>query len=244
MNNNYRNRLFDDYGKTHIAYLDGEEEHKKKWFLRYGELNYLKHINSFDRNKTTILEIGCNRGYLLYVLNIWGFTKLFGIDLSPDDVEKAQQLVPMADIECGDACMYLDKTLHGFDIIILKAVLEHVHKNDSVLFLEKIKNSINPGGMVIIDVPNMDWLFASHERYMDFTHEVGFTPQSLAQIMRAVFPNVRIHPADHIILSSRIKDMRKRLVRRIMSKLLSWADPAGVENYIWYRSIIGIGKND
>ena len=53
---------------------------------------------------------------------------------------------------------------------------------DRVLpLLEKISSSLKPDGMAIIDVPNMDWILGQHERYMDFTHEVGFTRESLAQ---------------------------------------------------------------
>ena len=57
--------------------------------------------------------------------------------------------------------------------------------------------ALRAGGAVLIDVPNMDWLFAGHERYMDFTHELGFTQESLSQLLGGVFSEVVVRPVDN-----------------------------------------------
>ena len=69
--------------------------------------------------------------------------------------------------------------------------MEHIEKNRILEFLELVNNSLIEGGIALIEVPNMDWIWASHERYMDFTHEVGFTKESLRQIMRNFFDDYR-----------------------------------------------------
>ncbi len=48
----------------------------------------------------------------------------------------------------------------------------------------------------MIDVPNMDWIWASHVRYMDFTHECGFTEESLIEVLKPQFQNIQISYED------------------------------------------------
>jgi 2-polyprenyl-3-methyl-5-hydroxy-6-metoxy-1,4-benzoquinol methylase len=242
MNDNYSEKLFTNYSRTHLAYLDSDEESKIEWFISYVRQNYLSYIDKFDRKSSKILDIGCNKGYLLLALNYLGFESLHGVDLSPDDLKRAKTILPIGNFLCIDAFDYLSENVGQFDVITLKAVLEHIPKNKILILLEHIKKAIRGDGMVIIDVPNMDWLFATHERYMDFTHEVGFTQESLRQVMNAVFRRVEIRPVDHIPSSSAIINLKKRVSRFFLNKLFSWADPQGAENLIWARSIIAVGR--
>lgn len=242
MNDNYRKRLFRLYDETHVRFLDSSDEEKIAWFRKYASANYSPHIKKFNKETSRILEIGCNKGYLLSVLGQWGYQKLFGIDLSPEAVQKAKTLVPDAEMSCVDASQYLGGRKNYFDVVILKAVLEHVPKKDIFPFLNAIRESLRNGGLVLIDVPNMDWFFASHERYMDFTHEVGFTKESLRQVMSQVFKEVSIATADNIFVSSFVEEIKKRTARFLLGKLFFWADGQGGAGNIWHRTIIGAGK--
>jgi trans-aconitate methyltransferase len=178
---------------------------------------------------------------MLAALSSFGFRNLHGVDLSPDDIEKAKALTPHAHVTCEDAIDYLEEQKTRFDIIILKALLEHTPKPQVLRLLEGIRESLSPRGIVIIDVPNMDWLFAPHERYMDFTHEIGFTTESLRQTMNNVFCEVRIEPVDHLSSGSLRDRLRQRFARFFLGKLLLWADEQGAKNPIWARSLIGVG---
>lgn len=238
----YNKILFEKYHQIHGAFLDEDEQAKFIFFKKYFAKNYFQHLKPFN-SQLKILEIGCNKGYLLNAISKSGFQHVFGIDLSPEDIEFAKKNNPeiAENIICADAYTYLANHEKHYDAIILKAVLEHVPKNDSIKLLEKIEQALNDKGTVIIDVPNMDWLFASHERYMDFTHEVGFTKESLAQLMRIHFTEVKIIPVDHHNPDSFFKILKKKLSRLIINKLLNWTDPEGAMNPIWHRSIIGTG---
>lgn len=238
----YRRDLFSAYDTTHVAYLDSSDQSKLDWFLEYARENYLRYLSEYDRSTSSVLDIGCNKGYLLAALSTFGFEHLGGVDLSPDAVEKARVLIPDADIHRGDAKEFLDNHKGQYDIIIAKAVLEHVPKDAVIPLLKTVKGGLKPGGSAIIDVPNMDWLFASHERYMDFTHEVGFTKESLRQILNIVFSEVQVVPVDNIRSISFLSAAKKRVARFILGKLFLWADAEGAANPIWARSIIGVGK--
>jgi 2-polyprenyl-3-methyl-5-hydroxy-6-metoxy-1,4-benzoquinol methylase len=237
----YRQRLFTNYDETHVKYLDIDEDAKLAWFQQYAQDHYLVHLTHYACASAAVLDIGCNRGYLLAALASIGFRHLVGIDLSPADVARARMIVPTAEVVCVDAFDYLSNHVNRFDIVIMKAVLEHTPKQETIPLLEKIEQALKPGGMALIDVPNMDWLFAQHERYMDFTHEVGFTSESLRQVMTNVFSNVTVVPVDNIRTMSTLGNLKKRIGRYLLGTLLMWADPQGASTHIWARSLIGVG---
>src|SRR4051812_31593848 len=103
MPDNYRSKLFSSYNMTHVSYLDADDQSKLGFFIEHARINYLPYLNHLDRNSTEVLEIACNKGYLLAALHSFQFKKLYGVDLSPLDVERAKQLVPNADILYADA---------------------------------------------------------------------------------------------------------------------------------------------
>lgn len=242
MSMNYREKLFLSYDTTHEIYLDSGDEVKINWFLKYFESNYLQHIQELEKKNPSILEIGCNKGYLLNAMYKFCYNNLHGVDLSDNDIEKAKVIVGEAKLFRMDANEYLKDNKEKFDVIILKAVLEHVEKRNVLTLLANVRSSLNDSGIVIIDVPNMDWLFASHERYMDFTHEVGFTLESLRQIMKNIFTEVNVFEGSDYFSYSFRERFKLKLARFILGKALLWADPQGASTPIWTRSIIGVGK--
>ena len=245
MSEEYRDRLFSSYNATHVAHLDVDQAAKQNWFVAYTRENYLPLIEVLERSSAEVLELACNKGFLLQALSNLGFKRLRGIDLSPDDVAQAQKIAPQATIICGEAFEYLNQNAEQFDLIILKALLEHLPKNQVIPLLEAIKYSLRPGGIVLIDVPNMDWLAANHERYMDFTHEVGFTRESLAQVMRNVFNEVSIRssaePPEPGLKGFVIRTMRPivRMCVWIFLRIIG----EGASDVWWHsRSIIAVGR--
>lgn len=242
MSIHYKDLLFSNYNRTHLSAVDGEDPRAKiDWFNKYVQLNYLPHLQCCSRDDIQILEIGCNKGFLIFALASAGFRKLKGIDLSPDDIQFAKQLVPEAEVLCGDAESHLEKATESYDFIILKAVLEHVDKGKVVPLLMKIRDALRPNGRVIIDVPNMDWLMAQHERYMDFTHEVGFTRESLAQVMRNVFRDVQVMKARPVVESRRL-DLVRPFVLRCMNWLFRILGEGSSELWWDCRSIIAVAR--
>ncbi len=246
MEGDYRSRLFSTYDATHISHLDTEDSAKLEWFARYAALNYFKLLDTFDKNTIEVLEIACNKGYLLKALWDHGLRRLHGVDLSTDAVAKAQGIIPGATIVCSSAGAYLQEHPAKFDVIFLKAMLEHTHKDETLLLLEQIKSALKIAGLVIVDVPNMDWLFATHERYMDFTHEAGFTKESLAQVMRNVFENVVINKSTPVVergLKTRVGALLRPALISVVDILLRIVGE-GASDVWWHnRSIIATGRN-
>jgi SAM-dependent methyltransferase len=214
-----------------------ESDYRSRLFSTYNA-THISHLDTDDQAK---LE-----WFSKYAASNYGFRNPHGVDLSPDDVAHAATLVPEATITYAAADAYLDENAGRFDIIFLKAMLEHVRKDETLPLLEKIRAALKTDGLVIIDVPNMDWLFASHERYMDFTHEAGFTRESLAQVMRNVFDSVRVVHSTPVVERG-IKTKLGAILRPVLISLvgvLLRIVSEGASDVWWHsRSIIGTGRN-
>jgi len=145
---------------------------------------------------------------------------------------------------CCDALDFLSDKENRYDLIISKAVLEHIPKSDISKFSTLIRKSLKNQGRVIVYVPNMDWIMAQHERYMDLTHEVGFTRESLGEILRLYFNDVNISPVYYgsSFVKSKIvfKVMRPIVIKltRLWLKILG--EGAG-DCWFEYRAIVGTG---
>ena len=231
MDIHYRDLLFSNYQKTHVHHLDSEDTRPKlEWFNRYVRLNYLPYFRGYALSDIRVLEIGCNKGFLMAALASLGFRRLTG-----------KGLVPEAELLCTDAESHLEQKKATYDFVILKAVLEHVSKEKVIPFLMKVRNALKEDGMIIIDVPNMDWLMAQHERYMDFTHEVGFTRESLAQVMRNVFRDVQVVKGRAVVESRKVEFLRPFVLRSMnwMFRIMG----EGSSDLWWdCRSIIAVAR--
>ncbi len=235
----YQETLLKNY-HTHSNSLDPSDNEKFAWFKFYVNQMYRKHLENFSQN-SAILELGCNKGFLLASLSSQGFNNLYGVDLSRQDLDVAQHVVPQAQLFYQDAFDYLDNNPNKFDLIILKALIEHIKKDKILLFLEKINNSLTPHGKVLIDVQNSAWIFGLHDRYVDFTHEVGFTKESLHQVMVLNFDNVQVNPTSSPLWKMNRKGKLKNfLAKRIVFPLLRWAEPE--TPFIQERLLIAVGS--
>jgi hypothetical protein len=74
-------------------------------------------------------------------------------------------------------------------------VLEHIPKHKTVSFLMAALKAIEPGGNIVINVPQASGFTSLFCRYIDFTHEMLFTEMSLKQVLlSAGFCNIRFIP--------------------------------------------------
>lgn len=237
---NYQDTLLKKYHETRTNFLDPSDEIKLEWFYFYFEKIYQKYFISIPKN-APILELGCNKGHLLRVLHTRGYKNLFGVDLSQGDLECAKKIIPEATLIEEDIFNYLMAHENKFQVIILKALIEHIKKDKVMLLLDSINKSLAPGGFVLIDVQNSDWLFGLHDRYVDFTHEVGFTQESLRQLMVLYFDEVSVTPTQSPFWKMGRKDKIKHyFAKKIVFSLLKWADPESPS--VIERLLIASGK--
>jgi 2-polyprenyl-3-methyl-5-hydroxy-6-metoxy-1,4-benzoquinol methylase len=235
----YKKELFDKYHSIHGKIIDSNTEDKILFFNKYYKKYYKRY---FPTNKNSkILEIGCNKGYLLNVLESEGYTNIHGLDLSHEDLEFAKLNTSTSTLNNIDAFEYCKNNIGTFDIIIIKAVLEHIDKDKIFSIIEHMKNSLSENGVLIIDVPNMDWLFATHERYMDFTHEVGFTKESISQVTLNFFNNVEVFTAGNIYNTAKGKILHY-IAKKLVGFVFRALDPEGNATVWNDRNLIAVCK--
>ncbi len=168
-------QIFDDYVRTTF----GEAVQAKPKFAQFA-YNYK---NYFPTSKDVpVLDIGVGRGEMLSSMKEWGYTKYFGIDISPSTVAFCKMLNLSCEL-VPDTIEWLRNHQNSFGVITLLDVLEHIPKANTVSFLEALKGALAPGGVLIIQTPNLQAPDGYLHRYNDFTHEVGFTEQSLKQVL-------------------------------------------------------------
>lgn len=235
----YSRELFSNYRKAHIIYTRENDDGRYDQFKELYKNSYEKYFKGKSKN-ARILEIGCNVGTMLKVLAEEGYKELEGIDLSPDDLKIASHDLPTrVHVEYADAFDYLKEKMESYDVIYSKAVFEHIKKEKVNDLLKLCKKALKMGGILLIDVPNMDWLLAYHERYMDFTHECGYNSNSLGQIMRNTFGNCEIRYANDLTEATGLKG---KIARKVLYKLINWSIPCLEEEALFSRQVIGVSK--
>jgi 2-polyprenyl-3-methyl-5-hydroxy-6-metoxy-1,4-benzoquinol methylase len=127
-----------------------------------------------------ILDIGCGSGQFLYFLRERGYTHCAGIDLDGDQVKVAQSLGLRA-IHASAAEFFKDNN-DVYQVISVFDILEHFTREELYPFLESVIDRLAPGGRIIASVPNADSPQAARAIYADITHEIAFTPTSLAEL--------------------------------------------------------------
>lgn len=194
MNRIYTSYLDSNYKKLNDLTIRGYEGNAKAYDFLY------KGILPKDK-KARILDVGCGTGYFLYYLNKKGYTNYFGIDISKQQIEFCRKNIT-GKVKTIDAFKFLRDKKNEFDVIIMNDLLEHMPKNRLINFLDLIYISLRNNGAAIIKVPNMSNPFGLRSRYIDMTHEVGFTENSLREVLEVIgFQIIQIKGASYPILS-------------------------------------------
>jgi SAM-dependent methyltransferase len=151
-------------------------------FVRSGRhaIQRFRHWLPSDTNKP-ILDVGCGSGNFLGALRSLGYKTLEGVDVSDAQVGAAQAR-GLTGIVHAPAVDYLGPRSDRYALVTAFNLLEHLTRTELFELLDAIHTALAPGGRLIAVVPNAKGLFGAHVRFNDITHELSFTPQSVAQI--------------------------------------------------------------
>jgi len=110
-------------------------------------------IEKKDPRIFRILEIGAGTGTIVAALNNNRRYKLYGIDFSKKMVEYAKKNCPRIEIVTRNILSIRDIPFEGgkFDVIIMAALIHLFPYKDAAKLLSRIKNWLNPNGLIYID---------------------------------------------------------------------------------------------
>jgi SAM-dependent methyltransferase len=164
----YRKRFYESYVTDHLQF---NYQDASQGFELLRILYHRQYLTLLPADKDIpILDIACGQGQFLYFLEKEGYTNCSGIDWSEEQLDIARKM---------------GVTQEQYGVIIANHIIEHLRKDEAVRLLDAVHGALRPGGIVIVGTPNASYLFAARHRYIDFTHELGFTSESLGQLLRA-----------------------------------------------------------
>lgn len=111
-----------------------------------------------------LLDLGCGNGRLLYRARLDGW-QAKGVELSAEAAVRVQAEIGVPVV----AANFLEMTpaeedRAHFDLVCLRHVLEHLP--DSQLAMNKIRELLAPGGMVLVEMPNIEGIDTKLKRWM------------------------------------------------------------------------------
>jgi cyclopropane fatty-acyl-phospholipid synthase-like methyltransferase len=174
-----------------------------------------------------LLDVGCGMGLALRAMKEYGFDWVHGVDVSPEQIAACKRLGESCEL-VEDTRAYLSNCQERYDVVLLLDVLEHVPVGEQLEVMRALRSVIEPGGRVLITVPNATSLLAARWRYGDFTHYSAFTEHSLQFVLlNAGFSRVDIpgqgvlrRPSLRFWRPSFVPRLRRWIVRLIWKQIL------------------------
>lgn len=208
-------------------YVDHSLGEEKQAYFKYRqfEVNYKKYLPA-PREGQNLLDIGIGRGEMLSSMINWGYKNVLGVDISPSTIVHCKSL----DLPCElveDSTGFLHSNAGKFDVITLLDVLEHIPKEELIDFVKALNGALRPGGVLIIQVPNLQAPDGYLHRYNDITHVTGFVEHSLAQVLLASgFIKFKIVGFEQFVFKTPVEIVRRvlRSVHWIFVRLLRGID--------------------
>ncbi len=211
----YRQRCYRRYDLQWDQMHSSSDNEYELYYKRYRKS--LRHILPGEKS-ASILDVACGTGHFLYLLKRQGYTNYHGIDVSGTQINAARNR-GILEVEEADLFDYLPKYTNRYDMIIAFNVIEHLTKNEVMAFLDMLYGSLKPGGKILIHTDNAATLFASAWRYIDFTHEVGFTPSSLTHVFKVCrFTDVMVFGDEPVAYD--FKSFGRKMLWMLISKML------------------------
>lgn len=140
-----------------------------------------------SRNRPRLLDVGCGDGSTALVRG-WPTRCIYrGVDIDPEKVAAARDRG--LDVVRGDVMAGLDAGADSYDIVVAKAVLEHV--DDPLVAARECRRVLHPEGEFRVTVPSD----RSYDVWGDYTHLRAFRRDALDDLLSdAGFASIEISP--------------------------------------------------
>jgi len=133
-------------------FFDTEDRHW--WFV--GRRRLVTDLLARAGARGRILDLGCGTGGVLQHLGPFG--SAIGLDPAVEAAQYCRRRdVPMV-VGSGLELPFADAS---FDVVLALDVIEHVP--DDVALLREVRRVLRPGGVLLVTVPAMPWLWSAHD---------------------------------------------------------------------------------
>ncbi|MEL7434858.1 MAG: class I SAM-dependent methyltransferase, partial [Chloroflexota bacterium] len=176
-------RLYENEDYFNEAHESGYSEYtEQEPALRKTFQRFMENLKKEGPTGGRLLEIGCGFGYLLDEAQPY-FSYRAGTDFSSGAVARAEQVADAVYLGDVSAVPAEDR----FDCIVATNVLEHTYAPAN--FLHDLHARLNPGGCIVMAVPNMASFlrFVLHKKWPSFKvpeHTIYFDQTTLQRVFR------------------------------------------------------------
>jgi len=212
----------------------------------YVEYNFKRYIPGKKKNQISILEIGPGLGEAISYFNKTGINQIDIVDNSIEVIDYLKNKFLIRNAYYQNV-LSLDQKLGNYDLILLTQVLEHVQKKDSILWLQLLYKHLNKDGTILITVPNMANPLGLYNRYYDFTHETGYTENSLRELVsQSNLENILVEFQEFGIPPSNIINFLRICVQKIFLffvKIMYMVNGSVIPQFVGPNITLVIKKN-
>ena len=176
------------------SFWEGPENVEKGYgtFYKFYRRNYLKHIPG--KKASGILVISCGPGYFVDMLRKEGYSNVLGIDSDPQKVRYA--------VERGLNCQtesafgFLENNQKPFDVIVAEQEINHLTKEELLIFLKLCWENLKSDGTLIVHSLNgANPMTGAEALAQNFDHYNTLTEYSLNQVLEyANFHKITVIP--------------------------------------------------
>ena len=230
------------YQEVHEGHLNYDPVLHRSWAKKSMFKNIAPHFRNpmIPKHDVDLLEIACGQGHMLEALGAYGHYKREGTDLCPINVIKCQAhglKVQLRDV-------FKNPLDQRFDAILMMGIIEHIKKDELLPSMRNVMRMLRPGGSLVITTQNMDAVIGTHYRYLDMTHELGFTRESLNQIGRLCTDGlVEVYPWRDPVPDGLVRKtawVLRRLYRPLWKAHVFLSEPERFHSWFAELGLIGV----
>ena len=219
-------------------------ENIEKGFARFGQFYRRNYLDRLPKNRASkTLVISCGYGYFVQLLKDAGYSDVLGIDSDPEKVRIATEKGLNCTVESAFA--FLENSPGSYDAIIAEQEINHLTKEEILIFLSLCRKRLAEGGTLMVHSLNgANPITGSEALAQNFDHYNTFTEYSLRQILDYsgfvevnVFPlNLYVFYGNPLNYVALLADRINTLIFRINFILY------GKHNRIFTKKIAAVGK--
>ncbi|MBW2663803.1 MAG: NAD-dependent epimerase/dehydratase family protein [Deltaproteobacteria bacterium] len=161
-------------------------------FAKFYKRNYFKYMPENKNIRT--LVVSCGAGYFIELMQNEGYTNVLGIDSDPAKVEYTQKHGLNCKVE--NAFPFLRNNQEPFDLIFAEQEINHLTKDEILIFLDLCRENLKEGGTLFVHSLNgANPITGAEALAQNFNHFNTFTEYSLRQVLsHAEFKDIKVFP--------------------------------------------------
>lgn len=159
-------------------------------------VEWLKHFCAYKYAEpfaegNLVLDLGCGTGYGTHELSTKAYESV-GIDIWKNGIRHCHREYGKKNsflVASGNSLPFKNDS---FDLVVSFQVIEHIHPNAVLNYLEEIERILKYGGILIVSTPNKRLRLLPFQKPWNPDHKREYDAEELERLLKSVFKKVKI----------------------------------------------------